>query len=319
VHCKAGLGRTGTNIAAYMIKHYGYTVKESIAWCRVCRPGSVVGPQQQFLAQIEKRMQDEGARYRQDHPQLHQYSSDPCKQQSRGSNSSAGERRASADRRDAPPPIGRQLPAPSSLQPSSSGGKQMGSSSLSTGNDSRDADFMMRRANTEKQSGVERNSSPDVRSSRERMPPLGDLSLGNSAADRGAATSGESPTTSENGAQGQSRNSDSPSSGQHKQHRYHEQAGLSASLPLRRGYSVGKSSWPHKSTETEDNVDRPNSAGVKSGGNRLEASLGLVRSAYGDQKTAGTSSSSALLRASSPISVGGGNKVNRSPQRLPRR
>ena len=34
VHCKAGLGRTGTNIAAYMIKHYGYTVKESIAWCR---------------------------------------------------------------------------------------------------------------------------------------------------------------------------------------------------------------------------------------------------------------------------------------------
>ena len=39
VHCKAGLGRTGTNIAAYMIKHYGYTAKESTAWCRVCRPG----------------------------------------------------------------------------------------------------------------------------------------------------------------------------------------------------------------------------------------------------------------------------------------
>ena len=46
VHCKAGLGRTGTNIAAYMIKHYGYTAKESVAWCRICRPGSVVGPQQ---------------------------------------------------------------------------------------------------------------------------------------------------------------------------------------------------------------------------------------------------------------------------------
>jgi protein-tyrosine phosphatase len=34
VHCKAGLGRTGTNIAAYMIKHYGYTAKETMAWCR---------------------------------------------------------------------------------------------------------------------------------------------------------------------------------------------------------------------------------------------------------------------------------------------
>ena len=64
VHCKAGLGRTGTNIAAYMMKHYGYTAKESTAWCRVCRPGSVVGPQQQFLADIEPRMHQEGNQYR---------------------------------------------------------------------------------------------------------------------------------------------------------------------------------------------------------------------------------------------------------------
>lgn len=70
VHCKAGLGRTGTNIAAYMMKHYGYTAKESTAWCRVCRPGSVVGPQQQFLAELEPRMFMEGQRYRTERAKL---------------------------------------------------------------------------------------------------------------------------------------------------------------------------------------------------------------------------------------------------------
>ena len=64
VHCKAGLGRTGTNIAAYMIKHYGYTAKESTAWCRVCRPGSVVGPQQQYLMSVEPRLRAEGELFR---------------------------------------------------------------------------------------------------------------------------------------------------------------------------------------------------------------------------------------------------------------
>ncbi|KAG5644942.1 hypothetical protein DXG03_007407 [Asterophora parasitica] len=49
VHCKAGLGRTGTLIGAYMIWKYGFTANEAIAFMRIVRPGSVVGPQQQYM------------------------------------------------------------------------------------------------------------------------------------------------------------------------------------------------------------------------------------------------------------------------------
>ncbi|XP_043078999.1 dual specificity protein phosphatase CDC14AB isoform X5 [Puntigrus tetrazona] len=49
VHCKAGLGRTGTLIGCYLMKHYRFTAAEAIAWIRVCRPGSIIGPQQHYL------------------------------------------------------------------------------------------------------------------------------------------------------------------------------------------------------------------------------------------------------------------------------
>lgn len=60
VHCKAGLGRTGTCIGAYLMKHYGFTAKEVIAWMRICRPGMVIGPQQQYMEKIQQLMWEEG-------------------------------------------------------------------------------------------------------------------------------------------------------------------------------------------------------------------------------------------------------------------
>lgn len=49
VHCKAGLGRTGCLIGAYLIYKYGFTANETIAYMRFMRPGMVVGPQQHWL------------------------------------------------------------------------------------------------------------------------------------------------------------------------------------------------------------------------------------------------------------------------------
>uniref|UniRef100_A0A2K5YTV0 Cell division cycle 14C n=1 Tax=Mandrillus leucophaeus TaxID=9568 RepID=A0A2K5YTV0_MANLE len=65
VHCKAGLGRTGTLIACYIMKHYRMTAAETIAWVRICRPGLVIGPQQQFLVMKQTSLWLEGDYFRQ--------------------------------------------------------------------------------------------------------------------------------------------------------------------------------------------------------------------------------------------------------------
>lgn len=39
---------------------YRFTAEEVIGYIRVCRPGSVIGPQQNFIRDIEARMWHEG-------------------------------------------------------------------------------------------------------------------------------------------------------------------------------------------------------------------------------------------------------------------
>lgn len=64
MHCKAGLGRTGTLIGVYAMKHFGFPPAEFIGWIRLCRPGSVLGPQQQFLISVESTVQRWASEYR---------------------------------------------------------------------------------------------------------------------------------------------------------------------------------------------------------------------------------------------------------------
>ena len=44
IHCKAGLGRTGTLIGVYAMKHFKFPAAAFIGWIRIARAGSILGP-----------------------------------------------------------------------------------------------------------------------------------------------------------------------------------------------------------------------------------------------------------------------------------
>jgi cell division cycle 14 len=58
VHCRAGLGRTGTLAALYAMRRHGFAAREAIAWLRIVRPGCVIGEQQHYLCAVETAIRE---------------------------------------------------------------------------------------------------------------------------------------------------------------------------------------------------------------------------------------------------------------------
>ena len=55
LHCKSGLGKSPTLAGMYVMKRYDLTADEYIAWARICRPGSILGEQQDFTKHMESQ------------------------------------------------------------------------------------------------------------------------------------------------------------------------------------------------------------------------------------------------------------------------